>query len=149
MAKKSVKYEGVLSEQMDPEKGPDQIHERLHALVDHYDRWTDSGDVDWLGLTMDLAGDHVPGFRFQKRKGRKPGATMTDAVLLGVITYRMEQGKKIQNICHELAGTKPFENRSAEYLRKRYYELKNGRDRAATDRVAEFLRDLRNYDPND
>ena len=137
-------YKGVLAEAMPNFEDPDyegvmDLAPRVEALWEHYGgAGATFATHSPLSILLELARDHVPGFRsrplkirFRPKTGPKPNVAK-DLIILMEMLKRIEAGHSVSRAAELIAKKKPHIG-AAGTIRKRWYNLQkpgSARERA-------------------
>jgi hypothetical protein len=127
-------YPEILRKQIDSEEELDLFQEKLKALFYYYDVRDDkTGLVDWRGLAINLAMNHVPGFQIKRPKptkkrdaGRPATAASRDMILLCKMKELIDRDISARNASRMVYRDHPELGNSAEAIRKRWMKLRGG-----------------------
>ena len=107
-------------------RGVHELGERIIALHEHYGITGPIGNpANQMRLILDLAHDHVPGFRFdvKVRSDRNYAKAQKDIIILVELSKAKNAGKSVSNAARSLAKRHPEWNLKRESIRQRYYDM--------------------------
>ena len=142
MARPQKPYKGVLCEPMRSlqEGGwPLDLFERVIALGEHYGV-EDPLNKGQLNLLLELARDHVSGFKIKRSKTLKDENATKDIIIWVALGHADEDGRSVKNAARHLSHQHPEWGLQPESIRSRYNEMKRA---DKSERGAKMLRRMR------